>query len=462
MRPTRNSLLYRTDAGIVLAYPVQRSVALVEAVVAADAAADAEPAAPVEYSILGYRQTEQPAAKGGKANANGFRFRHKAMRKIARTARAQPFITGHNWGDVRARGGTMVDAWADAPEGGAPGELGMFARVRPLKDWAVEGFADGTIDRFSIGAMPEGEVTCTVHDCPVWTECYCWPGMEIDGVVAEWEHENARVVEYSAVNVPAVDGTYVLDQLDPDELDVALADLQLLCGRPHATALTAALRRQQGGAPKGGFTRAVAAITMTSMDPREQMARALGLDPAATWEQINARLAQVTATAAQGEVVRAQLEDSRTELAGARQREAERVAELDAAHVSSEITRLCAARQVSDKVVATLRATAANGRAAFDQSLKLVEDAAPEIVAAAGAPSRPALQSDAKPAIEAAADPGGAEADPYEQHRTNPELPRLMRVCKVTAAHVREHGPRTIPVLPNLRELADATDRRGA
>jgi hypothetical protein len=107
-QPPRRSLLHRTAAGTLLAFPAQRSLVLANA-------GDAEPA-PTEYSILGYRQTEQPAAKGGKANENGFRFRHKAMRAIARSARGQPFITGHNWGDVRARGGTMIDGWADLPE----------------------------------------------------------------------------------------------------------------------------------------------------------------------------------------------------------------------------------------------------------------------------------------------------------------------------------------------------------
>lgn len=455
-QPTRRSLLHRTAAGTLLAFPAQRSIVLADA-------GDAEPA-PTEYSILGYRQTEQPAAKGGKANENGFRFRHKAMRAIARTARGQPFITGHNWGDVRARGGTMIDGWADMPEDGDAGELGLFARVRAISDWAIEGFTNGTIDRFSIGAIPQGEVTCTVHDAPVWTDCYCWPAMVVDGVIAEWEYEGATVAEYSAVNVPAVGGTYVLDQLEADELTAALADLQLLCGRPHAAALTAALRARAGGARQGGFPRCGPPITMTGMDPREQMARALGLDPHATWEQIAAKQAQITAAAAQASVALAQLEDSRSALAAAQQREAERVAELDAAHVASEITRLRATRQVSDRVVATLRTTAAgaNGRAAFDQALQLVEAAAPEIVAAAGATGRSALQSDARPAADAGAEQLTAEPDPYELHRSNAELPRMMRVCKVTAANVREHGPRAITVVPNLRELADATDRRGA
>jgi hypothetical protein len=78
----------------------------------------------------------------------------------------------------------MIDGWADLPEDGDAGELGLFARVRAIADWAIEGFANGTIDRFSIGAIPQGEVTCTVHDCPVWTDCYCWPGMEVGGPCA--------------------------------------------------------------------------------------------------------------------------------------------------------------------------------------------------------------------------------------------------------------------------------------
>jgi hypothetical protein len=111
----RRSLLLRTDAGLILPLPttVTAVTAAVVAAPGAEVQAAAEPSAsgvPVtEYSIMGYRQTEKPASQGGRANENGFRFRHKALRAIARTARNQPFITGHNWGDVRARGGTILE-----------------------------------------------------------------------------------------------------------------------------------------------------------------------------------------------------------------------------------------------------------------------------------------------------------------------------------------------------------------
>jgi hypothetical protein len=302
--------------------------------------------------------------------------------------------------------------------------------------------------------------------------------MTVDGVVAEWEYESARVVEYSAVNVPAVLGTYVLDQLEGDDQVEALAELELLCGRRPPTALTAALHARMGGAPKGGFTRTVPAPTMATMDPREEMARALGLDPAATWEQIRAAVAHQGTQASQADVARAQLEETRAALAAARVQDTVRQAELDAAHIESALSRLSATRQVGDRVIASLRAAAAgppgpngpNGtpiatynRAAFDSNLALVEQAAPEIVAAAGPTARPILQSDTRPAADP--DPGAEDdlgPDAFERHKSNPVLSRLMRGCRVTAAQVREHGPRTLNIVTNLRDLVEASARRGA
>jgi hypothetical protein len=437
--------------------------------------AEAAAAAPErkQYSVLGYRQTDKPAAAGGKANANGFRFRHKAMRAIARTFRGQPFVTGHNWGDVRARGGTIVDAYAEPPADG-PDELGFFYRLEVIADWALRGFEDGTIDRFSMGARGEGEITCTIHGSPVWTDCWCWPLMEIDGVIAEWEYESARGLELSAVNVPAVDGTAVLDELDLDDKEHAAAferDLEQLaavCGRRWRPDAIASLVAQLGGAPKGGFPRAGVVPTMTACTTAsrgsDQMDRALickslGLPATATDEDILARMTQQGTEAGQAEVLRAQLADLT--------RDRDRVS--DNAHVEAEITRLRAERQVSDEVVASLRATAAKpgGRAAFDSTLAIVQASAPRIGAAPVV--RATLQSDAKPALVPGAAPGSSvtaagavEIDAYDANKDNPELHPLMKRCQLTAEQVRKHGSRTFNVVPGLRDLMAATELRGA
>ena len=53
------------------------ALAAARTIVLEDAGAELEPH---HYTLLGYRQTEKPACKGGRPNANFFRIRHKAMR----------------------------------------------------------------------------------------------------------------------------------------------------------------------------------------------------------------------------------------------------------------------------------------------------------------------------------------------------------------------------------------------
>lgn len=421
------------------------------------------------FTMLAYRQTEKSAAKGGRANANCFRFRHLSMRAIARTFRGMPFVSGHNWSDVRARGGTLVDAWAEEVAG-AKDELGFYATAELAAEWAIEGFANGTIDRFSIGASGEGEITCTVHDIPVWTDCYCWPGRDVEGLLAEWEYESASGKEISAVNVPAVDGTHVVntpsggragrvsaENLHATPTGSKLEALAALCGRviptdPKRTTV------DLGAGPSGGFKPRPAAITMASphahatptrgdlMD-RNLICASLGLPLTATDEEIKARLAALAVAEAERDTVRA---------------------ENDAQHVETEITRLRATHVVSDKVVAQLRTTATsdNGRAAFDVQLALVSETAPKITAATIVPpagaGKPALQSDAKPADAIAADADDDGPDALEQHKGNPNLRRYMKWAQITPENVRAHGARAITVVSNLAELDAATQLREA
>lgn len=184
---------------------------------------------------------------------------------------------------------------------------------------------------------------------------------------------------------------------------------------------------------------------------RALICKSLGLPATATDEEILARMNQLGADAAQADVLRAQV----TDLAKDRDRVS------DSAHVEAEITRLRSERVVSDEVVASLRATATkSGRASFDTSLKLVEASAPKIGAAPT--TRGPLQSDTRPAqvpINAGAMP---EVDAYEANKDNPNLAGMMRRCGVTAEQVKQHGSRTFNVVPNLRDLVAATEKRGA
>lgn len=460
------------DAGIGRAQPVVR----------ADAAdGDAGPVpkkSPTPegeaFMALGYRQTVLPAAKGGKANANGFRFRNGSMRALARSFRGRPFLTGHAWGDVRARGGTITDAYLEELQ--ASGELALLYDITAISDWAKQGLANGTIDRFSIGASRgQGEITCSVHGVPVWSteECFCWPGQAVmnedgDEVIAEWEYEDPIGEELSAVNVPAVDGTFIVDATSGEEeiarfvaaRTASARQLAALCGRHHPRID----KMTEGGWLAGGFPAARASRTMTRME-REELARMLGLPATATWEEIRAKQQQVVASAAQLDIARTQLEQSARELEAVRERERAAAAAADSTHVEAEITRLRGARGIDDQVVAKLRATfAAGGRSAFDDAVQWIDSFARPLQAPTAGAGRPPLQSDAPPArtdATAAASPNPEEPDAWQQHATNPELPKLMRACKLTPEDVKKHGPKAIAVVHNLGDLITATAQRG-
>jgi len=417
------------------------------------------------YTVVGYRQTIEPAVRGGKANRKAVRFRNGGLRAMARTFRGQPFLTGHNWSDTRARGGTVLDAWVEEVDG----EMLLLFELLVTKDWAIAGFEDGTIDRFSMSADFLGEILRTLHDVPIWSEpeCRCWPGMEVDGQVVEFEAENGAGIELSAVNVPAVDDTYVTALGAPAELnDPAARRLHAArafgehCGRAHPPIERLAM----GGAPAGGFRAPQPQPRMaaddqhggTTMD-RALICRQLGLPETSTDEQIADKLRQLGADAAQAGVLRAQLSQSA----------ADREAEREVRHVDDAIAGLQASHQVTDTVIEQLRAAAAppGGRAAFDTALGLVRESAPKKPApvdpAAAPPARAALQSDAKPASGPAAAPLEDGPDAFELAKDNPHLGRLMKAAKLSVEHVRQHGSRTFHVIPNLRELAEATIQRG-
>lgn len=180
------------------------------------------------FTARGYRQTDKPACRGGKANLNGFRIKNAALPALAASFATKPFITAHDWGDARARGGTISKVELER----LPGEHALVFEIFASAAWAIEGLENGNIDRFSIGAMGEGEITCTIHDAPVWTECYCLPLLELDGKICEWEYERARGVELSAVNVPAVDGCELIAfEAAPPTVE----QLAELCGRGRPT-----------------------------------------------------------------------------------------------------------------------------------------------------------------------------------------------------------------------------------
>lgn len=430
---------------------------------------------PTSFTLLGYRQTEKPACKGGRcANSNFFRFRHKRMRAIARTFKGQPFLTGHDWGDVRARGGTIRDAWAEAPHD-AVDELAFFASVLASEQWAIEGLANGTIDRFSIGAVGRGEITCTVHGTPVWTDCFCWPGYRATGedgeeLLVEWEYEDAQGVEISAVNVPAVDGTGITEaeatEVEPSAPPIAAALEQLgeLCGHAPDLAAIAELARGSrpvavqvaAAAPIEHETERVAAASGASADDVAAVAAAMQTLGLTREETARACDALSLVAAASSPPIAAEVAALRAQLDAANR-------ELERHHHETAIERLRATHQVADAAIDRLRSFAVTaGRAAFDAAVALVAETAPRALALGAAPfQRATLQSDAPPAAAPGAQGAALELDAYEQHKSNPHLPRMMKLAGLSVEDVRKHGAVKFAVVPNLRELAEATERRG-
>lgn len=59
----------------------------------------------------------------------------------------------------------MFDAWVEEVEG----ELLMLFELLVTEEWAIRGFENGTIDRFSLAADFLGEILCTLHDVPIWS-----------------------------------------------------------------------------------------------------------------------------------------------------------------------------------------------------------------------------------------------------------------------------------------------------
>jgi hypothetical protein len=409
------------------------------------------------FKAIGYRQTKLAAADGGTLlNSHGWRFAMSAMPDFAASFAGMPFITAHDWGDARARGGTI--AGAEIQDLGE--EVAIVFDVDATAPWALEGLANGTIDRFSIGATGDGEIICTIHRTPVFASCWCCPGELVTVVrddqelelVAEWEYQEGEGLELSAVNVPAVDRTGIVKNAKGDQRRDLLAELSDLCGRRHPELEAVVVSPPISPAAPAPVT----AIAPTpAIDPPStltaDLAAALGLAADATELQVRERVDALRA------------EQKRTQ------------AELDAAHVDRSLDDLQRTHYVQPELMTRLRTTAQiEGRAAFDSMLGVVTLAASSRPAAG--PVLPVLQSSSAPASDtvlAAGRDGAIDRglDAFDRNQFNPQLATLMQWTRVqlpdgterpmTAADVRKHGSREFRILSNLRELADATDARG-
>jgi hypothetical protein len=153
----------------------------------------------LQADITGFIQRETP-------NRNFVRFKLGILPTFSTSFRGQPFLRDHAARDLAARGGKIIGTTYQNRDDGSK----AFAfKLHLVKPWAVEGFLDGTIDRFSIGWSRTGPVVCSLDEKPLWGPgcCMHWPGDVVDGKVCEVLYTGAEGTEISAVNVPAVVGT---------------------------------------------------------------------------------------------------------------------------------------------------------------------------------------------------------------------------------------------------------------
>lgn len=168
-----------------------------------------------------------PFIQRATANRNAVRFKSGILATFAKSYRGAPFLRNHDQDDQAQRGGTVL---ASKLEHGEDGSKSFRMRLKLVKPWAVESALDGTLDRFSIGWHRDRTLPLECSTCEAdWLDCAHWPG-ELDekGNVVQLVIGGAEGTEVSAVNVPAVVGTFIesisqLSSIDPAQLADILA-----------------------------------------------------------------------------------------------------------------------------------------------------------------------------------------------------------------------------------------------
>jgi hypothetical protein len=145
-------------------------------------------------------------------NRKFVRVRPGAMGRMARSFEGMPALVNHDHADVASRGGTIVASELERRDTADGTEYAVRQTWRLVKQWAIVGVLDGTLDRMSVSFMRDGTapVVCSVHETPIFEKCYCWPGsLDDKGNPVEWIYTEAVGLEGSFVNVPAVAWTSV-------------------------------------------------------------------------------------------------------------------------------------------------------------------------------------------------------------------------------------------------------------
>lgn len=149
-------------------------------------------------------------------NANFYRFLDEELGPFAQSYAGQPFLRDHDQFRIANRDGKIVESRLDGNR--------FLHRHRLTTDRGIRSFIEGQIDRFSIGWSYD-DILCsaTGKRFDPWRDP--WPGEEFidDGEIYKCEliFINPKGIECSGVNVPAVDGTYILSNQMTRRFDMA-------------------------------------------------------------------------------------------------------------------------------------------------------------------------------------------------------------------------------------------------
>lgn len=140
-------------------------------------------------------------------NSNNFRFRPEDMTPFAESFVSMPFLRDHDQRRIESRDGTILDSRNQNGE--------FHQTIKLTTQRGIRSFAEGQIDRFSIG-WDFSEMLCSLCGLTYFgSHCPHIRGQDYGDLgVAEVIFTEPEGVETSAVNVPAVKGTRILAALD--------------------------------------------------------------------------------------------------------------------------------------------------------------------------------------------------------------------------------------------------------
>lgn len=150
-------------------------------------------------------------------NRNHVRLRRGDLAAFAASFAGAPFLRNHDEQDIGAREGIVLASVVEERPHPVDGEQtpALRQRLRITTERGRKALADGQIDRFSV-ALDVAGWECSICGAD-WMACSHWPGQTyaVNGqqTVCEIVAVQPRGREVSAVNVPAVAGTGLLQAL---------------------------------------------------------------------------------------------------------------------------------------------------------------------------------------------------------------------------------------------------------